>query len=379
MTGRRALISGLHLLLLVLAGLVALSTTEARDWTPVELVLLLLVLAIGSDVLTIEFRGIRISGSFLALVLAMALLGPAPAAVIGVVATAIDAVFYRRPWHRNLMNLAVWAWFPIIGALIIEAWAGEAAPGTENALGFAGLVGAVFMITNFLNFVLVAGSLQLSREVSFRESLTSVFITVLPSQFATALLTAGIAFSYQRLGVGAVGLAAVVLFVFQYLLKAGVEAYDRGEQLQQRTKELASLQFGLINTVMQTLSMRDAMTARHSAAVARYARELARLLGLSEHEQELIHTAGLFHDIGKFIFPDSILVADRKLTDEEWEIVKLHPGAGREARSPDRGLRSRGRHRPQPPRAHRRPRLSIRPRRRQHPARLAHPGGCRHV
>ena len=79
---------------------------------------------------------------------------------------------------------------------------------------------------------------------------------------------------------------------------------------------------------MQTLSMRDAMTARHSAAVARYAREVARLLGLSEREQELIHTAGLFHDIGKFIFPDSILVADRKLTDEEWETVKLHPEQG---------------------------------------------------
>ena len=87
----------------------ASSTSEARDWQPVELVLLLLVLAIGSDILTIEFRGIRISGSFLALVLAMALLGPAPAAAIGVVATAIDAVLYRRPWHRNLSNLAVWA------------------------------------------------------------------------------------------------------------------------------------------------------------------------------------------------------------------------------------------------------------------------------
>ena len=63
---------------------------------PIELVLLLLVLAVGSDVLTIEFRGIRISGSFLALVLAMALLGPAPAAAIGVAATAIDAMLYRR-------------------------------------------------------------------------------------------------------------------------------------------------------------------------------------------------------------------------------------------------------------------------------------------
>ena len=284
-TGRRALISGIHLLLLVSAGAVAFATSEAADWTPIEIVLLLLVLAIGSDFLTIEFRGLRISGSFLALVLAMALLGPAPAAAVGVAATAIDACMYRRPWHRNLMNLAVWAWFPIIGSLIIEAWAGEAVPGSENALGFAGLVGAVFMITNFLNFVMVAGSLHLSREASFRESLTSAFITVLPSQFATALLAAGIAFSYQRLGVGAVGLAAVVLFVFQYLLKAGIHAYDRGEQLEQRTRELASLQFGLINTVMQTLSMRDAMTARHSAAVARYSREVARLLGLSERSR----------------------------------------------------------------------------------------------
>jgi putative nucleotidyltransferase with HDIG domain len=304
------------------------ATSEAQDWAPVELVLLLLVLAIGSDVLTIEFRGIRISGSFLAVVLAMALLGPVPAAAIGAGATLIDAALFPRPWHRNLTNLAVWVWFPIVGGLIMDATVGKAAPGSENAFSFAGLVLLVFMITNFLNFVMAAGSLHLAREASFRESLRSVYLTVLPSEFATGLLTAGVAFSYQRLGVGAVGLAAVVLFVFQYLLRAGVQAYDRGEQLQQRTRELASLQMGLINTVLQTLSMRDAMTARHSAAVARYAREVARLLGLSEREQDLIHTAGLFHDIGKFIFPDSILVADRKLTEEEWDIVKLHPEQG---------------------------------------------------
>ena len=47
----------------------------------------------------------------------------------------------------------------------------------------------------------------------------------------------------------------------------------------QRTRELASLQVGLLSTVLQTLSMRDAMTARHSAAVARYSREVAAMLG----------------------------------------------------------------------------------------------------
>jgi HD-GYP domain-containing protein (c-di-GMP phosphodiesterase class II) len=52
------------------------------------------------------------------------------------------------------------------------------------------------------------------------------------------------------------------------------------------------------------------------------------MLGLPEREQELIHTAALLHDIGKFILPDSVLFADRKLTNEEWELIKLHPEQG---------------------------------------------------
>ena len=70
------------------------------------------------------------------------------------------------------------------------------------------------------------------------------------------------------------------------------------------------------------------MTARHSAAVARYSREIARSMGLDEHDQDIVHTAALLHDIGKFIFPDSILLADSKLTDEEYELVKRHPEQG---------------------------------------------------
>jgi HD-GYP domain-containing protein (c-di-GMP phosphodiesterase class II) len=52
------------------------------------------------------------------------------------------------------------------------------------------------------------------------------------------------------------------------------------------------------------------------------------MLGLPAREQELIHTAALLHDIGKFILPDSVLFADRKLTNEEWELIKLHPEQG---------------------------------------------------
>jgi putative nucleotidyltransferase with HDIG domain len=313
---------------LLMAAAAAVLTSHRADWEPVELVLLLFVLAVGSEMLTVEVRGLRVSGSFLAIVLAMALLGPAPAAAIGVGSVVADALLSRRPFDRAFGNVATFAAFPVVGGVLIQLVTGNTPPNADQALSFAALVLLVFMLTNALNFSMIALILHGQTGARFVDTLRSAFMPVLPSEFATGLLTAGVAFSYGRIGVGAVGLLAVVLFVFQYLIRAGVQAHERGEELSQRTRELASLQVGLLNTVLQTLSMRDAMTARHSAAVARYARQVSRELGLPEREQELIHTAALLHDIGKFIFPDSILFADRKLTDDEWETVKLHPEQG---------------------------------------------------
>jgi putative nucleotidyltransferase with HDIG domain len=308
--------------------LASLATHTDSTWQPIELFFLLFVLAIGSDVLTVEIRGLRISGCFIAIVLAMALLGPVPAAVIGVGSSAFDSCIHRRSWDRVVNNLITFATFPIVGAVAIHLLAPDVLPGQDEGLEFGGVVLAVFMASNLLNFLLVAGFQRVSYGSPSLAEARAAFVTVLPVQFATGLLTAGVAFSYGRIGVGAVGLLAVVLFVFQYLLRAGIAAFERGEELGKRSRELAALQVGLLTTVIQTLSMRDPMTARHSAAVARYSRETARMMGLSDAEQELIHTAALLHDIGKFIFPDSILFADRKLTDEEWETVRMHPEQG---------------------------------------------------
>jgi putative nucleotidyltransferase with HDIG domain len=322
---RKGLISAAPNVALSVAILTAALTSSAADWQPIGLVLVLLALAIASDVMIVEMRGVRVSGAFFSVVLAMVLLGPAPAMTIGICITGIDAALSRRPFNKAFNDAAVWAVFPLVGGLLAQSLATDA---DRNGFWFCAVVALVFMTTNVLNFILVASYYRVTEGVGLLASGRSVYLTVLPSEFATSLLTAAVAYGYIRLGIGAVALAALVLGVFQYLIWARVQAYERGEELAQRTRELASLQVGLLSTVMQTLSMRDAMTARHSAAVARYAREVARLMGLSEREQDLIHTAALLHDIGKFIFPDSILLADRKLTDDEWETVKLHPEQG---------------------------------------------------
>jgi len=327
-TRRQWLILGAQIVVLLSTTTVAVLSSRASDWQPVELVCLLFFLTLGSDLVTMDWRGFRISGAFLGFVLCMALLGPAPACAIGAAVGLVDMVVAPRRWDKSLNTLVALATFPLVGGLLVNLLYNSPTPGSQGTIAFPVVVLFVFMVTNVLNFAMVVALDWAHGGQNLWQAFRSLYLSVLPVEVAMALLAASIAFVYERVGVGAVGLLAVVLFICQYLLRAGIQAYDRGEELKNRTRELASLQVGLISTILQTLSMRDAMTARHSAAVARYSREVARLLGLSEREQDLIHTAGLFHDIGKFIFPDSILIADRKLTAEEWEIVKLHPEQG---------------------------------------------------
>jgi putative nucleotidyltransferase with HDIG domain len=147
-------------------------------------------------------------------------------------------------------------------------------------------------------------------------------------ELLAGFLAVGIVEVELHYGIGALIVFGALLLGFQQLLGELLKSQERSEDLQRRTKQLASLQVGLLSAMLRTLDLRDRMTARHSAAVARYALEIAKAAGLPEAEQELAHTAGLLHDIGKFVFPDSILKGGARLTDEEWEIVKMHPFHG---------------------------------------------------
>ena len=106
-------------LALAAAVVVAALTSTAADWEPPALVGVLLALALVSDLFAVSYGGQRISGSFLALVLAMALLGPAPATAIGIASVLFDHLRARNPLPLLLANLAAFATFPLVGALLV--------------------------------------------------------------------------------------------------------------------------------------------------------------------------------------------------------------------------------------------------------------------
>jgi putative nucleotidyltransferase with HDIG domain len=314
-----SLIAG-EVVVLVVACAVAAVDSTAADWKPPELFAALLVLAIGSDLLAVRHKVQRISGSFLALVLAMALLGPAPAVAIGVLSVVVDQLRARNPLPRFITNLATYATFPLIGGLLIGGVA-SALDLDEDDFAFYLLILGVFLVSNVLNFLAIAGDYVFHTRGSLAHEFRTIFVPVLPSAAVGALLCVLVAYVYVHSGFAALSLLVVVLVTFQYLLRELLLSQDRAERL-------AALQIGVLTSMIETLALRDRMTARHSAAVARYARAMAIALGRPADEQELAHTAGLLHDIGKFAFPDSILLAEQPLTDEQWELVRRHPADG---------------------------------------------------
>ena len=88
----------------------------------------------------------------------------------------------------------------------------------------------------------------------------------------------------------------------------------------------ASISFA--TALVATLDARDQYTAGHSAAVAIYARDIARRMGLPEEQQELVHLCGLVHDIGKIGLPAGLLEKPGPLTLEERRQMEQHSEIG---------------------------------------------------
>ena len=85
-----------------------------------------------------------------------------------------------------------------------------------------------------------------------------------------------------------------------------------------------------VAALVNTLDAKDNYTSRHSAAVAQWATELAGDMGLSEHEVELTHLAGLMHDVGKIGIPDRVLKGEGSLDETDRAIINTHSAKGAE-------------------------------------------------
>ncbi len=100
------------------------------------------------------------------------------------------------------------------------------------------------------------------------------------------------------------------------------------EKVLERTQQLYSTQIKLIDSLAKTAEYRDSHSGSHVFRISQYAYLVARELGLTQEECELLQQASPMHDMGKIAIPDQVLLKCGGLDDEEWQTVKTHPEIG---------------------------------------------------
>jgi putative nucleotidyltransferase with HDIG domain len=253
-------------------------------------------------------------------VLAVALTGALGGVIVGTLSALVDGIRLRRPFPSVASNVSTYAVFPLAAGVTLH-WLSSGFDADLGSVAFGVVIVIAFVVALIVNFLQIALHQRVFHGRAINSQVAGVLVPLLPSEVLTALLGATVATLYPKLGAAVVVLVGLVLVGFQYVLR-------ELQRSQLRAERLRALQVDVLFSMVRSLSLRDRMTARHSAAVARYAQAIARAAGASAKEQRLVHTAGLLHDIGKSIFPDHVLFAEGKLTDEQWEIVKQHPAHG---------------------------------------------------
>ena len=99
-------------------------------------------------------------------------------------------------------------------------------------------------------------------------------------------------------------------------------------EVEKKTDENRELFVHVVKSIADAIDAKDAYTNGHSSRVAEYSREIAKRAGFSKEMQNNIYIAGLLHDAGKIGIRDQVINKPGKLSDEEYEEIKLHPGKG---------------------------------------------------
>ena len=119
------------------------------------------------------------------------------------------------------------------------------------------------------------------------------------------------------------------------LIESGLKSIDQRKtisdmniELEDANTKLKKAYLDIIQTIRATVEAKDSYTRGHSDRVSAYSVLLGKHLHLNEDEQEILKIGGLFHDVGKIGIPDTILLKNGKLTDEEYNEIKKHPQIG---------------------------------------------------
>jgi len=208
----------------------------------------------------------------------------------------------------------------------IAAAAAADLTGAGTAHVVVGVVTAAFIAEPLdVGFVLVTMRVRGLRPSEGLRALAPVMLASVPL-YAPVVAVVGVA--YTQLSPWTLPLFLVPALAAQRLYALYQQQRELTDGLMMANERLEHANLSFATALVATLDARDRYTAGHSTSVAAYAQDIARRLGLDETQQQIVHLAGLVHDIGKIGLPAGLLEKPGALTLEERRQMEQHPVIG---------------------------------------------------
>jgi putative nucleotidyltransferase with HDIG domain len=271
--------------------------------------------------------GIEVSVASILYVFAAVVFGPLPAIIIGGV--GMLAVLPRRDGTQPTLRWMTWTSIRVIavGAAAVTAVAVLSVT-QHDFWGLFAAVAAAFVVETLADLALTVVAPAIRGTGSLLETIPSVVPPLLASVPLQAPMVAILAYSYTTISPWSVALFAIPAVAAQRLLLLYRQQRETAEALGSANARLAKANLSFATALVATLDARDRYTAGHSAAVAIYASDIAKRMGLPQREQELAHLCGLVHDVGKIGLAAGLLEKPGALSLEERRQMEQHPVIG---------------------------------------------------
>jgi diguanylate cyclase (GGDEF)-like protein/putative nucleotidyltransferase with HDIG domain len=298
-----------------------------RQW----FILAALTLISGSATVRLPSTYASISTSETFVFTAVLLYGPAA----GTVVVALDALVISF-WvskrqdepHRAMFNLAAPALSVWLSSHLFFVVAGISPlvkePSPINAILPALVLFALtyFALNSWLISLVIAFERRLNPFTVWKRSFVWVSLNYLGGASVAFLLV-----GYNRkIDIGYVGVIIPLLLVLYFTFKTTM---GRVEDSDKHLEQLNRLYLSTIETLAMAIDAKDQVTHGHIRRVQAHATSLAKEVGVRDESLlKAIEAAALLHDMGKLAVPEYILNKPGKLTEAEFEKMKLHASVG---------------------------------------------------
>ncbi|HVF06684.1 MAG TPA: HD-GYP domain-containing protein [Frankiaceae bacterium] len=280
-----------------------------------ELLAFTTLFGVASYFATETGRSISVHVGFIVALASVAVIGPRGAGVVGLACFFARVPFAKRVFNAGqlaLAGLAASVAFSLVmggdvhGRALTEAWVPQV------------LLAAVAasIVYYAVNLSLVAGVLTLTTGLSLRRVWAGSLSPIIVAYVGYGLLGLLMAVLYLDLGM----LAALLFLAPLLVARAAFANYAQLRETYDST----------VRALVHAVETKDYYTRGHSERVARVTELIAREWGMREDRVQVIRIAGMLHDVGKLGVPTKILQKQGKLSQVEFEAIKLHPLRGYE-------------------------------------------------